>query len=167
MIQVSGYGALNATSSIAPIEFERRELGEKDILIDILYCGVCHSDIHMARSEWGPSVYPIVPGHEIVGKISQIGSGVTQFKVGEMAGVGVFIDSCRECPSCKKGQEQYCDQGFTPTYNGYYRDGVTPTFGGYSTQYVVDEAFTLHIPFTKELERVAPLFCAGITTYSP
>jgi uncharacterized zinc-type alcohol dehydrogenase-like protein len=167
MIQVSGYGALNATSSIAPIEFERRELGEKDILIDILYCGVCHSDIHMARSEWGPSVYPIVPGHEIVGKISQIGSGVTQFKVGEMAGVGVFIDSCRECPSCKKGQEQYCDQGFTPTYNGYYRDGVTPTFGGYSTQYVVDEAFTLHIPFTKELERVAPLLCSGITTYSP
>ncbi len=151
MIQVSGYGALNATSSIAPIEFERRELGEKDILIDILYCGVCHSDIHMARSEWGPSVYPIVPGHEIVGKISQIGSGVTQFNVGEMAGVGVFIDSCRECPSCKKGQEQYCDEGFTPTYNGYYRDGVTPTFGGYSTQYVVDEAFTLHIPFTKEL----------------
>ena len=167
MIQVSGYGALNATSSIAPIEFERRELGEKDILIDILYCGVCHSDIHMARSEWGPSVYPIVPGHEIVGKISRIGSGVTQFKVGEMAGVGVFIDSCRECPSCKKGQEQYCDEGFTPTYNGYYRDGVTPTFGGYSTQYVVDEAFTLHIPFTKELERVAPLLCAGITTYSP
>lgn len=111
MIQVSGYGALNATSSIAPIEFERRELGEKDILIDILYCGVCHSDIHMARSEWGPSVYPIVPGHEIVGKISQIGSGVTQFKVGEMAGVGVFIDSCRECPSCKKAKSSIVMKG--------------------------------------------------------
>ena len=167
MIQVAGYGAIDAQAPIAPISFERRDIGPKDILIDIMYCGVCHSDIHMARSEWGPSVYPIVPGHEIVGKITQIGSAVTQFSVGEIAGVGVFVDSCRECPSCKKGQEQYCDEGFTPTYNGFYRDGKTPTFGGYSNQYVVDEDYALHIPFTTELGRVAPLLCAGITTYSP
>jgi uncharacterized zinc-type alcohol dehydrogenase-like protein len=167
MIKVHGYGAVNPQAPIAPIDFERRDVGPKDVKIDILYCGVCHSDIHMVRSEWGPSVYPIVPGHEIVGTVTEVGSEVTKFKVGDLAGVGVFVDSCRECPSCKKGQEQYCDEEMTPTYNGYYRDGVTQTFGGYSSTYVIDEAYTLHIPFTKELERVAPLLCAGITTYSP
>lgn len=167
MLKVSGFGAVNANSAIEPINFERQDVGPKDILINIMYCGVCHSDIHMARSEWGLSVYPIVPGHEIVGRISSIGGEVTKFKVGELAGVGVFVDSCRECPSCKKGQEQYCDEGFTPTYNGYYRDGKLPTFGGYSTQYVIHEDYTLRIPFTENLDRVAPLLCAGITTYSP
>ena len=167
MIKVHGYGAVNPQAPVAPIDFERRDVGPKDVKIDILYCGVCHSDIHMVRSEWGPSVYPIVPGHEIVGTITEVGADVTKFKVGDLAGVGVFVDSCRDCPSCNKGQEQYCDEGMTPTYNGHYRDGLTQTFGGYSSTYVIDEAYTLHIPFTKELERVAPLLCAGITTYSP
>jgi uncharacterized zinc-type alcohol dehydrogenase-like protein len=166
-MQVNGYGALSKTAPIAPIDFERREVGADDILVDILYCGVCHSDIHMAKSEWGPSVYPIVPGHEIVGRVSAIGNNVTKFKVGDLAGVAVFVDSCRTCPSCQSGMEQYCDEGMTPTYNGFYRDGVTPTFGGYSSKYVIDEKYALHIPFTDQLEAVAPLLCAGITTYSP
>ena len=166
-MKVNGYGAVSQTAPIAPLNFERRELGPNDLLIEIMYCGVCHSDIHMARSEWGPSVYPIVPGHEIVGKIIEIGGAVTKFKNGELAGVGVFVDSCRTCASCKEGNEQYCDEDNTPTYNGYYRDGITPTFGGYSTKYVVDENYALHIPFTENLEAVAPLLCAGITTYSP
>lgn len=167
MMTVNGYGADSKTAPIAPLRFERRDVGPADILIDILYCGVCHSDIHMARSEWGPSVYPIVPGHEIVGRITAVGSDVTKFAVGELAGVGVFVDSCRACPSCTSGLEQYCDYGMTPTYNGYYRDGITPTFGGYSANYVVDEKYALRIPFTTQLEAVAPLLCAGITTYSP
>ena len=167
MISVNGYGAQNKTDNIKPINFERRDVGSSDVLIDIMYCGVCHSDIHMARSEWGPSVYPIVPGHEIVGKVTAIGADVTKFKVGDLAGVGVFVDSCRKCNCCKDGMEQYCDEEMTPTYNGYYRDGVTPTFGGYSANYVIDEKYALHIPFTNNLEGVAPLLCAGITTYSP
>jgi len=167
MISVNGYGAISKNSPIAPINFERRSVGSHDLMIDILFCGVCHSDIHMARSEWGPSVYPIVPGHEIIGRVSAIGSAVTKFKVGDLAGVGVFIDSCRTCDCCKNGMEQYCDEDMTPTYNGFYRDGVTPTFGGYSSHYVIDEKYTLHIPFTSQLEAVAPLLCAGITTYSP
>lgn len=167
MISVKAFGATNAQSEIGPMNIQRREVGPHDVLIDILYCGVCHSDIHMARSEWGPSIYPIVPGHEIVGKVIQIGSHVTKFKEGDMAGVGVFVDSCRTCPSCTNGMEQYCDEEMTGTYNGYYRDGVTPTFGGYSDQFVIDEKYTLHIPFTKDFEKVAPLLCAGITTYSP
>jgi uncharacterized zinc-type alcohol dehydrogenase-like protein len=167
MIAVNGYGAESKTAAIAPLSFERRNVGADDVLIDILYCGVCHSDIHTARGEWGPAVYPVVPGHEIVGTVTEIGANVTKFKVGDLAGVGVFIDSCRTCDSCKKGMEQYCDEDMTPTYNGYYRDGVTPTFGGYSATYVIDEKYALHIPFTSQLEAVAPLLCAGITTYSP
>ncbi len=165
-MKVNAYGATTASSPIQPLEVQRRELLPKDILVDILYCGVCHSDIHMARSEWGPSVYPIVPGHEIVGKVIQVGAEVTKFKVGDTAGVGVFVDSCRKCSCCKDDLEQYCDEGMTGTYNGYYRDG-TPTYGGYSDKYVIDEHYALHIPFTKDLEKVAPLLCAGITTYSP
>ena len=161
MISVNGYGATDKDAPIAPLSFKRRSVGAHDVLVDILYCGVCHSDIHMARSEWGPSVYPIVPGHEIVGRVTHIGHDVTKFKVGDLAGVGVFVDSCRTCDCCKSGIEQYCDEDMTPTYNGYYRDGVTPTFGGYSENY----AYT--IPFTTQLEAVAPLLCAGITTYSP
>lgn len=167
MISVNGYGATSKESPIAPLNFKRRSVGAHDVLVDILFCGVCHSDIHMARSEWGPSVYPIVPGHEIVGRVTKIGDDVTKFKIGDYIGVGVFVDSCRVCASCKSGMEQYCDESMTPTYNGYYRDGKTPTFGGYSENYVIDEKYALHIPFTLQLEAVAPLLCAGITTYSP
>lgn len=167
-MQVKGYGATSAEVPVAPIVFERREVGPHDIQIDIEYCGVCHSDIHMVRSEWGPSIYPIVPGHEIVGKVVAVGSHVSKFKVGQTAGVGVFVDSCRECPSCQKGQEQYCDENMTATYNDLYRDGKTQTFGGYSANYVIDEKYALHVNFEeKDLARVAPLLCAGITTYSP
>ncbi|MBH2004444.1 MAG: NAD(P)-dependent alcohol dehydrogenase [Sphingobacteriia bacterium] len=167
MIQVKGYGAVSKDSRLAPLGFERRDVGEADILIDILYCGVCHSDIHTVRSEWGEALYPVVPGHEIVGKVVQVGSKVSKFKVGDLAGVGVFVDSCRHCDSCKKGQEQYCEEGMSPTYNGYYRDKVTKTFGGYSSTYVVDEDYALIIPPTNQLAAIAPLLCAGITTYSP
>lgn len=153
---------------MTPITFERREVGPHDVKIDIMYCGVCHSDIHMVRSEWGPSIYPIVPGHEIVGKVVEVGSHVTKFKIGQTAGVGVFVDSCRTCTSCETGQEQYCDEGMTATYNDFYRDGKTQTFGGYSSNYVIDEKYALHVNFEEsDLARVAPLLCAGITTYSP
>ncbi len=167
MIQVKGYGAVSKDSRLAPLGFERRDVGEADILIDIRYCGVCHSDIHTARGEWGAALYPVVPGHEIVGKVVQVGPKVSKFKVGDFAGVGVFVDSCRHCESCKKGQEQYCEEGMSPTYNGYYRDKVTKTFGGYSSTYVVDEDYALIIPPTNQLAAIAPLLCAGITTYSP
>lgn len=167
MIAVKAYGATSPESPIHEMQIQRRDLGPKDVLIDILYCGVCHSDIHMARSEWGPSLYPIVPGHEIVGRVQAVGNQVSKFKIGDLAGVGVFVDSCRTCSSCQSGLEQYCEEGMTGTYNGYHRDGVTPTYGGYSSTFVIDEAYTLHIPFTEDLAGVAPLLCAGITTYSP
>ncbi len=168
-MKITAFGAINPESKIQEIpNLERREVGEKDILVDILFCGVCHSDIHMARSEWGPALYPIVPGHEIVGKVVEVGSQVTKFKVGDTAGIGVFVDSCRECNPCKDGWENYCEDGMTGTYNGYYRDGKTPTYGGYSDKFVIDEHYALHIPFSDEqLPGVAPLLCAGITTYSP
>lgn len=169
MIAVKSYAALDKTSPLAPLDISRRAVDDKDVLIDIMYCGVCHSDIHMARSEWGPSIYPIVPGHEIVGRVSEVGAGVTKFKVGDLAGVGVFVDSCRKCACCKDDLEQYCDEGMTGTYNGYERDGKTPTFGGYSNKIVVDEHYTLHVGNFKaeQLAAVAPLLCAGITTWSP
>jgi uncharacterized zinc-type alcohol dehydrogenase-like protein len=166
MIPVKSYAAQSATSDVAPFSFDRREVGTHDVLIDIHYCGVCHSDIHQARNEWGGSIFPMVPGHEIVGKISQIGSAVTKFKVGDIAGVGCFVDSCRECHSCKEGLEQYCEKGMVGTYNGREKDG-TPTYGGYSAKIVVDESYTLHISEKLSLDAVAPLLCAGITTYSP
>lgn len=167
MIQTKGYGATSKESEIVPLSFERNEVGANDVLIDILYCGICHSDIHTARGEWGPAIYPVVPGHEIVGKVIKVGDAVTRFKEGDIAGVGVFVDSCRSCNPCKDGQEQYCEEGMTPTYNGYYRDKKTPTYGGYSNCYVIDEKYTLHIPHKENLAGVAPLLCAGITTYSP
>src|ERR1700704_1771926 len=145
MIPVKAYAAQNATTPLAPWNFERREVGPKDVQIDILYCGVCHSDIHQVRDEWGGAIFPMVPGHEIVGRIGKIGKDVTQFRVGDLAGVGCFVDSCRECQSCKEGLEQYCDKGMVATYNGYEKDKITPTYGGYSSQIVVDEAYTLHI----------------------
>ena len=166
MIPVKSYAAYQSAAALSPFKFDRREVGNQDILIDILYCGVCHSDIHQVRSEWGGSIFPMVPGHEIVGRISKIGDGVTKFKVGDLAGVGCFVDSCRSCENCKEGLEQYC-RGCIPTYNGYEKDRKTPTYGGYSSQIVVDELYALSISPALSLERVAPLLCAGITTYSP
>src|SRR5882672_1444422 len=145
MIPVNAYAAQSAVTPLAPFSFERREVGPHDIQIDILYCGVCHSDIHQARNEWGGSIFPMVPGHEIVGRVSKIGKEVTQFKVGDLAGVGCFVDSCRVCKNCKDGLEQYCDNGNVATYNGYEKDKITPTYGGYSSRIVVDEAYMLHV----------------------
>ena len=167
MSSTKAYAAHDAVSPLSPFSFERRETGAHDVQIEILYCGVCHSDIHQARGEWGNSIFPMVPGHEIVGRIIKVGNHVTKFKVGDLAGVGCFVDSCKTCPNCLSGEEQFCDNGMVGTYNGYEKDGTTPTFGGYSTQIVVDENYTLRIADSLPLEAVAPLLCAGITTYSP
>jgi alcohol dehydrogenase (NADP+) len=167
MIPTKAYAAQNATTPLGPFNFQRREPGDHDVVIEILYCGVCHSDIHQVKNEWGGSIYPMVPGHEIVGRISRVGAHVKNFKTGDMAGVGCFVDSCRVCPSCQAGLEQFCENGMVSTYNGYEKDGKTPTYGGYSNQVVVDEKYTLHISHEGSLEGVAPLLCAGITTYSP
>ncbi|MBK0403222.1 NAD(P)-dependent alcohol dehydrogenase [Adhaeribacter sp. BT258] len=167
MIPAKGYAAPSATEDLKPFRFERREVGEHDVLIDILYCGVCHSDIHQARNEWGGSIYPMVPGHEIVGRISKVGSAVSKFKVGDLAGVGCFVDSCRTCESCQENLEQYCEVHNVGTYNSLEMDNKTVTYGGYSSQIVVDENYTLKVSEKLDLKRVAPLLCAGITTYSP
>ena len=166
MKAVNSYAAQNATTPLAPFNFERRDAGPNDVQIEIMYCGVCHSDIHQVRDEWGGSIYPMVPGHEIVGRITGVGDEVKNFKVGELAGVGCFVDSCRTCPSCLANEEQYCDNGMTATYNGRDKEG-NPTYGGYSTQIVVDEKYILHVSEKLPIEGVAPLLCAGITTYSP
>lgn len=162
----NAYGVQSATDAVAPLQINRRAVGPTDIEINIMYCGVCHSDIHQARNEWGGSIYPMVPGHEIVGQITQVGSAVKTFTVGQLAGVGCLVDSCQICPSCAAHQEQYCDKGGIGTYNAIDKQG-NPTYGGYSTQIVVDEKFTLHIADSLPLAGVAPLLCAGITTYSP
>jgi len=160
------FAAQSPTSGMAPFTLQRREPRPQDVQIEILYCGVCHSDIHQARDEWGGSIYPMVPGHEIVGRVIKTGNHVNKFKAGDLAGVGCFVDSCRECPECKAGLEQYCDKGMSPTYNGYEQDKKTPTQGGYSTQIVVDENYVLSVSSKLKLEGVAPLLCAGITTFS-
>jgi uncharacterized zinc-type alcohol dehydrogenase-like protein len=167
MLKTPAYAAAFAKAPLAPFSIERREPGPHDVLIDILYCGVCHSDIHQARGEWGGEIFPMVPGHEIVGKVVKVGSEVRNWKVGETVGVGCFVDSCRECEACKAGDEQYCERGANFTYNGRERDGKTPTYGGYSTRITVDEAYVLRIPKGIPLDGAAPLLCAGITTYSP
>ncbi len=167
MIQVNGYAAHEVKAPLTPFAFERREVGENDVLIDIQFCGVCHSDIHQARDEWGRSHFPMVPGHEIVGMISRLGSKVTQFKIGDKVGVGCIVDSCRHCASCEKGLEQYCLEGMTGTYNSTARDGKSVNQGGYSNRIVVDENYVLRIPHHLPLDQVAPLLCAGITLYSP
>lgn len=167
MINIKSYAAQNATSPLAPYALQRREPGENDVLIDIAYCGVCHSDIHQARDEWGGSIFPMVPGHEIVGHVEKIGKNVRKFKVGDRVGVGCLVDSCRTCPHCDEGLEQYCDNGFSGTYNGMEQDKVTPTYGGYSQKITVDQDFVLRIPDNLDLAGAAPLLCAGITTYSP
>lgn len=166
-LPTSGYATRGPSAKLEPFEFTRRAPGPRDVLIDILYCGVCHSDIHQARDEWGGSIFPMIPGHEIVGKVARVGDKVERWKIGDTVGVGCFVDSCRECEACKAGEEQYCERSMAPTYNGYERDGKTPTYGGYSSQITVDENYLLRIPDSIPLERAAPLLCAGITTYSP
>ncbi len=167
MLPTRGYATKGPTSRLEPFNFERREPGPHDVLIEILYCGICHSDIHQSRDEWGGAIFPMVPGHEIVGRVTRVGSQVKRFKVGELAGVGCFVDSCRVCASCKEGLEQYCENHLVLTYNGTEKDEKTPTYGGYSSQIVVDEQYTLKISSKLPLANVAPLLCAGITTYSP
>ncbi|MBF5042344.1 NAD(P)-dependent alcohol dehydrogenase [Aggregicoccus sp. 17bor-14] len=167
MIKTQGYAAPAAKAPLTPFAFERRDVGPTDVLIDIEYCGVCHSDLHQVKDEWGGSVFPMVPGHEIVGRISKVGDKVKFFKVGDRAGVGCMVDSCRSCESCKEGLEQYCQNGFVGTYNSKEKGTGAATQGGYSKQIVVEQAFVLRVPENLPLERVAPLLCAGITTYSP
>ena len=167
MIETKGYAAQDAKSPVAPWNFQRREVGEHDVKIDIIYCGVCHSDIHQIRNEWGGSVFPMVPGHEIIGRVSKTGNHVHKFKVGELVGVGCMVDSCRECDNCKHGLQQYCTNGASFTYNGVEQDHTTPTYGGYSKMVIVNEDFVLHVSEKLPITGVAPLLCAGITTYSP
>ena len=167
MISVKGYAARSDTSPLAPFAFERRELRPKDVLIEILYCGICHSDLHLVRNEWGRSIYPIVPGHEIVGRVIEKGKRARRFRKGDVAAVGCFVDSCRKCSNCKGGLQQYCTGGLVLTYNSYHKDGKAVTRGGYSTKIVVDEDYVLKVSPKLPLEKVAPLLCAGITTYSP
>lgn len=161
------YAAASAGAPLEPMQIERRELGAHDVLIDIKFSGICHSDIHQAREEWGPASFPMVPGHEITGVVTAVGSKVTKFGVGDHAGVGVFVDTCRECDNCTQGLEQYCTGHMSVTYNGTEADKVTPTQGGYSQAIVVDENYALHIPENLPLDVAAPLLCAGITVYSP
>lgn len=167
MLQTKGYAAKAADSKLEPFEFERRAVGANDILIEIDYCGVCHSDIHQARNEWGNSMFPMVPGHEIIGRVAQVGAEVTKFNEGDTAGVGCFVDSCGECENCRQDVEQFCHVHCAQTYNSTEMDEMTPTYGGYSSQIVVKEDYALKISETENLAGVAPLLCAGITTYSP
>ncbi len=166
-MKVRGYAAQSANSPLAPWEFERRSPGLKDVRVQIDHCGICHSDIHFARNEWHFTTYPCVPGHEIVGRVVEVGGGVTRYRVGDLVGIGCFVDSCRTCSSCKDGLQNYCESGVRMTYGSMEADGTTPTYGGYSTQIVVDEDFVLKIPATLDPAAAAPLLCAGITTYSP
>ena len=167
-MNTAGYAAHDATGPLQPFRFERRDPGPQDVVIDILYCGVCHSDLHTARNEWHNTIYPSVPGHEIVGRVTSVGREVSRFKVGDLAGVGCMVDSCQQCPSCAEGLEQYCENGFTGTYNGPTQEDGGNTYGGYSKLIVVKESFVLRIRHDEsQLAAVAPLLCAGITTYSP
>ena len=166
MIKTSGYAAYNAHSALAPFSFERREPNADDVQIEILYCGVCHSDLHQVRNEWENSTYPLVPGHEIVGRVVKVGSAVTQFKPGDLAGVGCLVDSCRTCPDCEQHYEQFCDSAVF-TYNSHDRHTGKMTYGGYSNQIVVQQDFVLKVSEKLDLAATAPLLCAGITTYSP
>jgi alcohol dehydrogenase (NADP+) len=167
MNPVKAYAAQDAKSPLGPFSFERREVGSHDVSIEILYCGVCHTDIHFVRNDLGMSLYPLVPGHEIVGRVNAVGAHVRKFKAGDLAGVGCLVDSCRECASCNQGLEQFCENGMVWTYSTLEKDGKTVSKGGYSTRIVVDERFVLKISGKLPLEKTAPLLCAGITTYSP
>jgi len=167
MPKTSAYAAAAARKPLGPYTIDRRQPGPRDVHIDILFCGVCHSDLHQVRGEWGGEVFPMVPGHEIVGRVGQVGKQVTKFKPGDMVGVGCFVDSCRECEPCRTGLEQFCEKGAAFTYNSTEMDRKTPTYGGYSRQIVVAEPYVLKVPSALEPARAAPLLCAGITTYSP
>lgn len=167
MIETKAYAAQNEHTPLAPWAFERRDVGPHDVQFDILFCGVCHSDLHQIRNEWFPGIFPMVPGHEIVGRVVKVGAHVTKFKVGDLAGTGCMVDSCRVCENCKQDLEQYCLNGSSQTYNGLEQDHKTPTYGGYSNTIVVNEDFVLHVPENLDLAATAPLLCAGITTYSP
>ena len=162
-----GLAALYAKAPLTSFDFERREVGPHDVALQISYAGICHSDIHQVNEEWGSAIFPMVPGHEIAGIVTSVGTSVTKFKIGDRIGVGVFIDSCRTCDKCLAGLQQYCDEGMTGTYNTYERDGKTIAKGGYSKDFVINEDYAVHIPDNLELSGVAPLLCAGITLFSP
>jgi len=164
---IRGFAAQSADTSLAPFRFERRDPRADDVVLDIMYCGVCHTDIHLARNEWQSSAFPIVPGHEIIGRVSAVGSEVTRFKVGDMVGVGCLVDSCHHCAACEQGLEQFCAKGATFTYNGIDKHDGQPTFGGYSERIVVSDKFVLSVSDKLDPKSAAPLLCAGITTWSP
>jgi len=166
-MKTRAYAAVAADRPLEPWSFERRDVGVHDVLIDVAYCGICHSDIHQARGEWKNSTFPMVPGHEIVGRVARVGAHVTRIKVGDVAGIGCMVDSCGACAPCREGNEQFCEKGAAWTYNGTEMDRKTPTYGGYSTRVVVTERFVVKIPAGLDLAGSAPLLCAGITTYSP
>ncbi len=166
-IKTKAFAANKVGEELKPFEFERREPGPHDVLIDIKFCGVCHSDVHQARDEWGNSKFPMIPGHEITGIVAKTGDKVTRFKAGDRVGVGCMVDSCKECDSCKEGEEQYCEKRAVLTYNDIELDDKTPTYGGYSERITVLEQFVVRIPDELPLDKAAPLLCAGITTYSP
>ncbi|MEZ7495751.1 NAD(P)-dependent alcohol dehydrogenase [Leeuwenhoekiella aequorea] len=167
MSQVKAYGAADAQAELKQLTIERREVKPRDVKIKITYCGVCHSDIHTVRNDWGGSQYPVVPGHEIIGKVLEVGNEVTNFKVGDTVGVGCMVDSCRECEPCKSDLEQFCDKGMVGTYNGKDKHQGGHTFGGYSEEIIVDNYYVLNVPENLDEKAVAPLLCAGITTFSP
>jgi len=167
MIATKAYAAQDEKTPLAPWTFDRREVGPHDVQFDILFCGVCHSDLHQIKNDWFPGIFPMVPGHEIVGRVVKVGDHVKKFKVGDLAGTGCMVDSCRTCENCKQDLEQYCLNGNSGTYNSREQDHKTPTYGGYSSTIVVNEDFVLHIEKNLDLAAVAPLLCAGITTYSP
>jgi len=166
-MKVNAYAAQSATDDLAPVNIERRAPRPDDVVIKILYCGVCHSDLHTARNDWGNSQYPVVPGHEIIGMVESVGADVTRYRAGDTVGVGCMVDSCRDCAACKRDLENYCENGSILTYNGVDRFDDTPTYGGYSERIVVSERFVLRIPEGLDLKAAAPLLCAGITTWSP
>jgi uncharacterized zinc-type alcohol dehydrogenase-like protein len=165
--KTAAYAAASAKAPLAPTSIARRDPGPHDVAMDVLFCGVCHSDIHQARDEWGGSLFPMVPGHEIVGRVRQVGAQVTRFRAGDLAAVGCMVDSCRACEPCRRDLEQFCAKGAAFTYNGTEMDRKTPTYGGYSAHLVTDERFTLKVPAGLDPAATAPLLCAGITTYSP
>ena len=167
MLKATGYAAVQAHARLAPFSFERRDPGPEDVVLEVLHCGVCHSDIHYVNNDWGFTRFPVVPGHEIVGRVTRLGPRVSKFKVGDMAAIGCLVDSCRACAPCKAGDEHFCVQFPTPTYSGIERETNAPTYGGYSNNYVVDQRFALKVSPKLDPAATAPLLCAGITTYSP
>ncbi|HEI8867492.1 TPA: alcohol dehydrogenase catalytic domain-containing protein, partial [Serratia odorifera] len=166
-MKVLGYAAKSAQVPLAPFEFTRRDPRPDDVVFEVLYCGVCHSDLHQARNDWGISLYPLVPGHEVIGRVTAVGDQVTRIKLGDIVGVGCMVDSCRQCQPCQQGLEQYCEQGNIQTYNGVDPHDSLPTYGGYSQTMVTTQDFVLKIPAGMDLSSAAPLLCAGITTWSP